>query len=213
MGNIIAVAAQKGGVGKSTIARALGTCYSSNDWDTKIGDLDISQSTTYNWQRRRLEENIQPVISVECFGTVSQALKKADNYDMFIFDGAPHATKATLEMSQVADLVVIPTGFSLDDLHPTVLLANELVSKGVALNKIVIVFCRTGDSEREYEDAKDYLAQTPYFVADGRMQEKTAFRRASDSGRSAIECTYKGPREQADKLIQNIINRLEEITK
>ncbi len=213
MGNIIAVAAQKGGVGKSTIARALGTCYSLNDWDTKIGDLDISQSTTYNWQRRRLEENIQPVISVECFGTVSQALKKADNYDMFIFDGAPHATKATLEMSKVSDLVVIPTGFSLDDLHPTVLLANELISKGVALNKIVIAFCRTGDSEREYEDAKDYLAQTPYFVADGRMQEKTAFRRASDSGRSAIECTYKGPREQADKLIQNIINRLEEITK
>lgn len=213
MGYKVGFISQKGGVGKSTLARAFATCYATNEWDVKIADLDISQSTSYDWQRRRLEANFEPVVGVECFGSVSQALRKADDYDMFIFDGAPHATKATLEIAKQSDLVVIPTGFSLDDMRPTVLLANELIAQGIALEKIVIAFCRTGDSEREFEDARDYLKMTPFYLLDGRMQEKTAFRRASDLGRSAIECQYKGPREQADKLIQNIIDRLNDLTK
>ena len=207
----IGVVQQKGGVGKSTLARAIATTYATAGWDVKIADLDINQSTSYQWHKRRLSSGIEPVVAVEVFGSVSQALKQSDNYDLFVFDGAPHATRATLDISNTSDLVVIPTGLSLDDMEPAVILANDLVKNGVQPSKIALAFCRIGESEREFEEAKDYLSQTNYHILDGFMQEKTAFRRASDQGKAATESQYKGPKNQADNLIQSVINRIKEL--
>lgn len=213
MGYKIGVVSQKGGVGKSTIARGIAAAYAKADWNVKIADLDINQSTSFAWQQRRLKAEITPVVAVEVFGTVTQALKVSDQYDLMVFDGAPTATKATFEIATHADLIILPTGLSLDDLTPTVTLANTLTSKhGIDPNKIAIALCRVGTSEKEMVEARDYLSETPYHALDGHMQEKTAFRRAQDSGLSAIEATYKAPRKQADHLIQSIINRLETIT-
>jgi len=213
MGKKIGVVSQKGGVGKSTVARALATAYAKFEWDVKIADLDINQSTSYMWQKRRLASEIEPVVSVECFGNVGQALKQADNYDVYIFDGAPHATKATLEIAHASDMVIIPTGLALDDMEPCVILANDLVKQGVNRDKIVFVFCRTGDSKAELQDSFDYMAQTPYKAIEAPLQEKTALRRASDKGQAAIECQYKGPREQAESMVQALIDNLNELTK
>lgn len=209
----IGVVQQKGGVGKSTLSRAIATTYATAGWDVKIADLDINQSTSYQWQKRRLSSGVEPVVAVEVFGSVSQALKQSDNYDLFVFDGAPHATRATLDIANASDLVVIPTGLSLDDMEPAVILANDLVKNGVKESKIALAFCRIGESEREFEEAKDYLSQTNYYILEGFMQEKTAFRRASDQGKAATESQYKGPRNQADYLIQSVINKIKEIKK
>lgn len=213
MALMLGVVQQKGGVGKSTITRAIATTYASAGWDVKIADLDVNQSTSYQWQKRRLSSGIEPVIAVEVFGSVSQALKQSDNYDLFVFDGAPHATRATLDIANASDVVIVPTGLSLDDMEPAVILANDLVKNGVPNNKILFAFCRIGESVKEFEEAKEYLSQTNYHVLNGFMQEKTAFRRASDQGRAATETQYKGPRNQADLLMQAIINRIKELKK
>jgi chromosome partitioning protein len=214
MGFKIGVVSQKGGVGKSTLCRGIAAAYSKADWNVKIADLDISQSTSFAWQQRRLQAGIEPAVAVEVFGQIRNALKVADSYDLMVFDGAPHATTATVEIAKAADLVVLPTGLSLDDLLPTVVLANTLAEKhDIAPNKIAFALCRAGTSEKEMIEARAYLGQTPYHVLDGMMQEKTAFRRAQDLGLSVIEATYKKPREQADNLIQSIIDRLETLTK
>lgn len=213
MGYIIGVVSQKGGVGKSTVARAIATTYAAADWNVKIGDLDINQSTSFTWLQRRLSRGIEPVVAVETFGTVGQALRIADAYDLMVLDGAPHATRATAEIGQKSHLVVLPTGLSLDDLEPTVILANTLVSEhGVPMERIAIALSRVGDSPRELEEARAYLEATPYHVLGSQVPEKTALRRAQDGGLSVVETPYKGPREQADRLIQAIIDRLESVT-
>ena len=213
MGYKLGVVSQKGGVGKSTIARAVASAYAAAQWNVKIADLDISQGTSFTWLQRRLQSDIEPVVAVEVFGTADQALKVADQYDLMVFDGAPHATRATVAIAEASDMVVLPTGLSLDDLEPTVTLANTLKDKhGINPNRISLALCRAGDSELELKEAREYLGQTPYHLLDGVMHEKTAYRRAQDAGRSAIEATYKGPREQADQLVQAIINRLERLT-
>lgn len=213
MGYIIGVVSQKGGVGKSTVARAIATTYAAADWNVKIGDLDINQSTSFTWLQRRLSRGIEPVVAVETFGTVGQALRVADAYDLMVLDGAPHATRATAEIGKKSHLVVLPTGLSLDDLEPTVILANTLVSEhGVSVERIAIALSRVGDSLRELEEARAYLEATPYHILVSQIPEKTALRRAQDSGLSVVETPYKGPREQADRLVQAIIDRLESIT-
>ena len=212
MGYKIAVASQKGGVTKSTLSRAIGTTYAAAGWNIKIADLDINQSTSFTWLQRRLAAEITPVVAVETFGTVASALKVADAYDLMIFDGTPHATKATAEIARQADLVVLPTGLSLDDLEPTVMLANTLTSKeGVPVERIAIALSKVGKSKTQLQDARAYLSATPYFVLDGQVPERDAYVLAHDKGLSIVETPYKGPKAQADELIQNIINRFESL--
>lgn len=212
MGYKLSIINQKGGSGKSTIARAIATCYASAEWDVKIADLDINQATSFEWLQRRLKNNIEPVVAVEAFGSANQALKQADNYDLFIFDGAPVASRTTQQISLESDLVIIPTGLSVDDLKPSVVLANNLTKEGVEKERICFAFNRATGSESEYQEACDYLQQTPYHLIDGRIEDKPCYRQAMDLGRSVIETRFKQPRDKADRVIQNIINRLEALT-
>lgn len=208
MGYKIGVVSQKGGVTKTAISRAIATTFAADGWNVKIADLDINQASSFSWLQRRLSRGIKPSVAVEQFGTVASALKVADNYDLMIFDGAPHATKATAEVARQSDLVVLPTGLSIDDLEPTVRLANDLVGKeGVPIERIAIALSKVGTSPLQLKEARDYLSGTPYFVLDGQIPEKTAFVRAQDTGLSIVETPFKGPRRQAEELIQNLINR------
>ena len=162
MALLIGIVSQKGGVGKSTLARLIAREYSQAGWTVKIADLDVSQGTSYNWQARRLQNGIEPVISVERFGTVEQALKQKQHFDLVILDGPPHSTAGTLRIAAAADLVVLPTGLALDDMEPSVLLAHELVKKGIPKARLAFAFCRVGDSESEIAEAREYVTQAGY---------------------------------------------------
>ena len=61
----------------------------------KIADLDIQQGTSFHWHKERAANNVKPEIRAEVFTSVAQALKDADNFDLFIMDGAPAASSAT----------------------------------------------------------------------------------------------------------------------
>ena len=96
MAALIGLVSQKGGVGKSTLARLIAREYAAAGWQVKIADLDISQGTSTDWKQRRERGGIKPDIAVEPFGTVAQALKVAQLYDLVVFDGPPHSMAGTL---------------------------------------------------------------------------------------------------------------------
>lgn len=206
MAILLGMVSQKGGVGKSTLARLVAREYAAAGWNVKIADLDVSQGTSFNWQGRRLQNGIEPVIAVERFGTVEQALKTADHYDLVILDGAPHSTAATLRIAEACQTVILPTGLSLDDLQPSVLLAHELVKKGISRNKIAFALCRVGESETEIAEAREYLSQAGYSVLPGAIPEKIAYRRASDEGRTLTETRFPTLNERGDQLAQSIVD-------
>src|ERR1039458_9868080 len=126
MALIVAMVSQKGGVGKSTLSRLLACAFAGLGWNVKIGDLDIKQSTSFQWRTRRLQNKLEPDVPVEQFGSVTKALALVDQYDMLILDGEPHADSSTRAVAEKSQLVVIPTGLSLDDLNPAVVLAHDL---------------------------------------------------------------------------------------
>src|SRR4051794_15944119 len=105
MGIVIGVVSQKGGVGKSTIARLVAREFAAQRWSVKIGDLDISQATSFKWRTRRLQNAVEPDVPIEQFGRVDQALRVASQYDLLVLDGAPHATVATEQIARTSDLV------------------------------------------------------------------------------------------------------------
>jgi len=207
----IGVVSQKGGVGKSTIARTIACEYAKAGWHVKIADLDLSQGTSYNWNSRRLQQGLTPPIAVEQFATIEGALRVADAYDLMVFDGAPHSTQTTLQIATTAHLVILPTGMSLDDLEPTIRLAHELKQKGIPAATIAIALCRVGDSPAEMQEATDYIQATGYRLLDGAIPERTGYRRAIDTGRTLTETSYSSLNQKADDLIQAIVNTLEKL--
>lgn len=208
MAIFIGMVSQKGGVGKSTLARLVAREYAKAGWSVKIADLDLKQATSFQWQGRRLQGALDPIIPVERFGTVEQALKIGGQYDLVVLDGPPHSTAGTLKIAEAAELVVLPTGLSLDDLEPSVLLAHELVQKGIGRGKIAFALCRVGESESEISEARSYIGQAGYAVLAGEIPERTAYRRASDEGRTLTETRFPSLNDRSDKLAQSIVDRL-----
>lgn len=209
----IGLISQKGGVGKSTIARCLAREYANNNWNVKIADMDISQGTSFNWNNRRRQHSVKPDIDVQQYPRVDVAMKNAADYDMIIFDGAPHGSEQTLKIAQVCHMVIIPTGTPLDDLEPTIKLCHELKGKGIEKKKITIVLCRTGESDAEILEAKEYIEQSGYFLLNGDLPEKTSYKRASDFGKVCTETPFKSIKDRADTLMQAIIDHIGKITK
>src|SRR5512144_2500894 len=111
----------------------------------EMNDAAACLTTVVQYRKQRREQSaLQPEIAVEPFRTVAQAIKVASLYDLLVFDGPPHSMAGTLEIARASDIVVLPSGLSLDDLKPTVLLAHELVEAGVVSDKIAVGLCRVG---------------------------------------------------------------------
>lgn len=204
----ISFISQKGGVGKSTMTRALAREASEQQLLVKIADLDTQQGTVVNWHRRRLDSNHKPVGSVESFKTAEQALHNInDTYDLLIVDGPARASKATLDIARQSDLVIQPTGASMDDLEPAILLFHELFKAGVPKSKLNFALCRIG-TDAELDVCKEYLSQTGYNVLSGCLFEKPAYRQAQNQGLSITETQYKSLNQKADELIQSIVDAI-----
>ncbi len=204
---IIAFVSQKGGVGKSTLARAFAAGASKAGYAVKVGDLDTQQATITDWHRQRLNNGIKPIGSVEVFSKASSAVKHAGAYDFLVLDGAARASTATLEIAKAADLVIIPSCSSRDDLMPAIKLAHELQKNGIPKNSIVLALVRVSTSS-EIEDAKEFIQESGHIVLDGYLPEKAGYRQAQNEGLSALETRYSSLNDKADTLINSIISNL-----
>ncbi|MGE9575227.1 chromosome partitioning protein, partial [Escherichia coli] len=82
----------------------------------------------------------------------SQAKKQIESgqWDLIVIDSAAYATKSLLSLIDIVDLLVLPTGFSVDDLRTTVTTVNALRNKGHSTDKMAVVFAGVSESESEY---------------------------------------------------------------
>jgi len=203
---VLGVVSQKGGVGKSTLARLIAREYAAAGWKVKLADLDAAQGTSASWQTRRMRSAISPTFGVEQFSSVDRALADKTRFDLLVFDGAPHGSTMTREIARASHLVILPTGLAVDDLEPTVLLANELVERNIPSRRIALALCRVGESALEISEARRYVEAAGFRLLAGALPEKTAYRRASDAGRAVTETRFPSLNRKAEELAQSIID-------
>lgn len=207
MTTIIAFVSQKGGVGKSTLSRALAREAANSGLNTKIADLDTQQGTSVDWHRTRLNAGIQPEVAAESFATGAHALKIADQYDLLIIDGPARTSSGTLDIAKMADLVVQPTGASVDDLRPAIREFHALVQAGIPKEKLVFALNRIGTAAEEAE-ARAYITEAGYTVLEGCLQERPAYRKSQNTGHSVTETSFRNLNAKADALIQVLIDKI-----
>ncbi len=102
----LAVLSQKGGVGKSTIARLMATAYSSAGWRVKLADFNTKQLTSVEWAAMRMDAQVQPDVPAEAFPNVKKALTQQTQYDLMVFDGKPDSDVITLEIARESDMIL-----------------------------------------------------------------------------------------------------------
>lgn len=204
----IGMVSQKGGVGKSTLARMMAREFVAGGLSAKIADLDTQQQTCTHWAGRRAENGVTPEILVQSFASIKTALDDAPRFDALIIDGKPNASEQTCEIAKASDLVVIPTGQTIDDLHPGVVLAHSLRKKGIATDKIAFAMFKTTGSERENAAARQYLEEAGYAVLDGEVSVSTAYGSASDIGKAITETSFRSLNDRASKLAQSVIDMM-----
>ena len=205
MATVIAFVSQKGGVGKSTLSRGLAREAAKSGLAVKIADLDTQQGTSVEWHRRRLNEGVEPVVSVEGYKTADQALLQAAHYDLLIIDAPARASEGTQKIAERAQLVVQPTNPALDDLGPAVRLFHELTKAGIPKSRLVFALNHVL-TETEEVSAREYLREAGYAVLQGYIPSKTSYRDAQNHGRAITETRYGALNEKADALIQSLIN-------
>ena len=212
MSYIIGMVSQKGGAGKSTLARLFARELAKDGFSVKIADLDTQQTTCTEWAADRAEAGIEPEIQVQPFGNIKTALAEAKRFDAYILDGRPHSSQQTLEIAKTADLTVIPTGQTKDDLRPAVKLAHALADSGLDPSRIAFALVKTTNSAAELAAARAYLDQTEYLTLDGFLPVSTAYGIAHDGGKVVTETPHRTLNHKAEALAQSIINRLVALT-
>lgn len=193
-------AGQKGGVGKSTLARAAAVTLAEQQMDVLIADFDTKQLTSLEWQARRIENDVEPEIEVASFKNLDKLKKIEKRYGAIVLDTRGHTDKDLIEMAQWADAVVLPTGVSMDDLAPTAGLVRHLSKKGVKPKRILTVLTRTGRSAKQIEDAREYLDLQGVRYLDDVFPYKDGYISVYATGRVGREAPHPSLRDAAKKV-------------
>lgn len=204
---VVAFISQKGGVGKSTLARALAREAAASGLKVKIADLDPDQATIVDWHKIRMQRALEPSLSVELFRTVAQALASADGHDLLVIDGPAKASGGTTEIAKRADLIVQPTGAARDDLNPAVRVFHGLIKLGVPRDRLIFALNHIG-TESEAEAARAFITEAGYLALPGYLPERPAYRLAQNEGYAVTETRFHGLKERADALIQSLIDKV-----
>lgn len=203
---VVAFISQKGGVGKSTLARAL-LAVAAHSMKARLADLDPQQGSVVAWERTRQRHGAVPACEVVAYATAQEALAAGRDVELLIIDTPARTSRATLEIARHAHLIVQPTGASADDLKPAVLTFHELVKAGIPKQRLAMAVSRVLSAGEE-ATIHAYVADAGYEVLAGAIGERIAYREAQNRGRAITETTQAKLNEAAETLIESLLEKV-----
>jgi len=210
MAMVIGLGSHKGGVGKTTFARAIALVAAAQDLTVHIADLDQEQQTAFEWAQRRRETGRKPDISVDVYTDPAQAMRRADEFDIIVLDGPARAKAMALEIAEASDLFIQPTKGVIDDMAPAVRMFHELVKHGVPKSKMV--FALHGVlAAKEIEDGMAYLTGAGYEVIKGSMFMQRGYGDAQNFGLTALETKWESLNVDAARVVASVVRKVRQI--
>lgn len=189
----IALLAQKGGTGKTTLALSLAVAAAKDGLMTLIIDLD-PQATACNWSDRREAEDIMVIDAQPA--RLAAALEKAEQggVDLVLIDTPARSEQAALAAAKVADLVLIPCRPQAYDLETV---PNTLEIVKLSGNKPALAVLNAIQAQgTRHEQAKALLARLELPVCPYMIGTRAAFGDAGAVGQAPMEYEPSGKAAQ-----------------
>lgn len=200
--HVITFAAQKGGVGKTTIAVNFAVAAQAAGLRTALFDLDPQESATA-WSERREAElpHVEPISARRLDQAVDAA--KANGFNLIVIDTPPAAGAEAAAAAQRADLVLIPCRPSLIDLDAIKRTAQLLTSTGRP--GFVVLNAAPPTATALLEDAKALAEDTGLKVARAVLRERSAYRAAWPYGLGVTEHEPSGKAAQEIASLRDFV--------
>jgi chromosome partitioning protein len=190
---IIALIAQKGGVGKTTLAIHLAAAFAAEGRSTLLLDLD-PQSSAAEWRDHRQAE-APAVLSIQSarLGKVLEEARAIET-DIVILDTAPHSESTALEAARIADLILVPCQPTIMDLRA---IAKTVALLQLAKKPPFAVLNGVPHQGAVAEEAATAIAESyGIAVAPVRIGDRVAFSRCMIGGQVAGEIEPGGKAAQ-----------------
>ena len=180
----VALIAQKGGVGKTTLAIHLATAFAANGKNTLLIDLDPQASAT-EWKDHRAAE-APAVLSIQP-SRLTKVLEEARaiGTEIVILDTAPHSESTALDAARAADLVLVPCQPTIMDLRAMTRTVELLRLVGKPAHAVLNSVPHQGTVGDEAADTITNNFGLP--VAPARFGDRVAFSRCMIAGEAAQE--------------------------
>jgi chromosome partitioning protein len=201
----IALIAQKGGTGKTTLALALAVASEQAGLDTLIIDLD-PQATACNWSDRRAADS--PLVIDAQPARMAQALEKARSggIGLAVIDTPARSEQSALAAAKVADLIIIPCRPQIYDLE-TITNTRELIA--LAGNKPALVVLNAIPARGDRLDqARLAIENMQLPVCPVSLGQRAAFGDAGTLGQTALEFDPRGKAAEEIRQLYKYISRL-----
>ena len=185
-GNVLTLAQQKGGAGKTTLAAQLAVAFAAAGHSVALVDIDPQGSLTRWFELRESAGKAKRIGFTAVTGWRAQAtvdkLKAA--HDLVLVDSAPHAEIEAKIAVRVADLIIVPMQPSPLDLwatEPTLALVRS------EKRKALIVLNRDQTRMKLSEALAGPIAELGAQVADTTIGNRTAFAASMMEGLGVVE--------------------------
>lgn len=205
MARQILFTSQKGGVGKSTLARSTAVALACAGRKVLLADFDAEQRTCLRWQAQRQARQLDPAIAVAKFSKESKLDRVSGAYDDVVIDTRGRHDDLALELAKTSDVIFLPSSYSLDDISPTLAVVESLRNAGIARSRMAVVFCRTGSSSRQAQHARSILAMNDIAAIDAVLPQRDGFVSLSATGRTGREAPSAALKAVALALDQAVL--------
>jgi chromosome partitioning protein len=182
---VIAVAGQKGGAGKTTIAVHLAVAAVAAGHRVGMIDADPQGSATA-WAKARPAAApalpVAPLVGADVERGIKAA--RADGFEVLVIDTPPHAARAAAAALQAADLVLLPVRPSVLDLAA---LPAGLALVDAAASPALVVLSAVPSRCAEEAEVRAAIEAAAREVASVVIHDRVDFRRALATGRAVAE--------------------------
>ena len=203
--DVIAIVAQKGGTGKTTLAVSLAVAAERDGHTVAIVDLDPQASVSGWGDRRRAESPVVVSAQPARLPNILQAAE-AQGADLVLIDTPPRSEQAAMAAAKAGQHVLIPCRPAVYDLE-TVTTTLELVRFSGG-GPATVVLNGVPARGRKKDQATEVLESLGVAVCPASLGHRVAFDYAGGIGLSAQEYEPKGKAAQEIELVYHFMCQL-----
>ncbi len=207
----ISLIAQKGGGGKTSVARCLAVAFERSGVSTAILDMD-PQASAALWAKRREAE--PPEVIPTVLPLLGDTLKAAqESVDLVLIDTPPKNADVALAAARVSDLVIVPCRAQIDDIE-TLSATKQILDVTGDVRTFVLLNGVPPNLARREEATASIIGhpEAPFPVCPHAFGHRVAFGDSSVLGLTPQEYEPKGKAaqeiESVHKYVSNIVRKI-----